>query len=306
MEEPVGTPTMTSGLRVLNVEGLAIGVSSSSLTPAEAAEAERLAVTLAPGGPGIAWAAARPGDLDRIVSQIESTPVAAATLVDVLGLTAALPVAEGLVAESTAYSMLLASGEFAAWRARTPRRAITDLAEPVAITREDDVLSVTLNNPGRRNAFGHAMRDAMLEALAVAEADPALRVVVSGEGPTFSSGGDLDEFGTAPDPARAHLVRMAASPALAVHRLGERIRFQIHGACFGAGVELPGFAAHVRAHPDTTLTLPELSFGLIPGAGGTVSVTRRIGRWRTAYLALTGRAIDAEVALAWGLVDELG
>jgi enoyl-CoA hydratase/carnithine racemase len=49
--------------------------------------------------------------------------------------------------------------------------------------------------------------------------------------------------------------------------------------------------------------LPELSLGLIPGAGGTVSVTRRIGRWRTAYLVLSGRTIDADTALAWGLVD---
>jgi enoyl-CoA hydratase/carnithine racemase len=45
--------------------------------------------------------------------------------------------------------------------------------------------------------------------------------------------------------------------------------------------------------------------GLIPGAGGTVSITRRIGRWRTAYLALSGLPIDAPTALNWGLVDEI-
>jgi enoyl-CoA hydratase/carnithine racemase len=50
---------------------------------------------------------------------------------------------------------------------------------------------------------------------------------------------------------------------------------------------------------------PELALGLIPGAGGTVSVTRRIGRWRTAYLVLSGVTIDAATALGWGLVDEL-
>jgi len=51
--------------------------------------------------------------------------------------------------------------------------------------------------------------------------------------------------------------------------------------------------------------LPEIDLGLIPGAGGTVSVTRRIGRHRTALLALSGQPIDAETALSWGLVDEL-
>ena len=43
--------------------------------------------------------------------------------------------------------------------------------------------------------------------------------------------------------------------------------------------------------------------GLVPGAGGTVSIPGRIGRWRTAYLALSGRPIDVGTALAWGLVD---
>jgi enoyl-CoA hydratase/carnithine racemase len=60
----------------------------------------------------------------------------------------------------------------------------------------------------------------------------------------------------------------------------------------------------VRAHPDAVFGLPELSLGLIPGAGGTLSITRRIGRWRTAYLVLSGRAIDAATALRWGLIDE--
>jgi enoyl-CoA hydratase/carnithine racemase len=45
--------------------------------------------------------------------------------------------------------------------------------------------------------------------------------------------------------------------------------------------------------------------GLIPGAGGTVSITKRIGRWRTAWLALSGARLDAATALAWGLVDEV-
>jgi enoyl-CoA hydratase/carnithine racemase len=61
----------------------------------------------------------------------------------------------------------------------------------------------------------------------------------------------------------------------------------------------------VVARPDATFWLPELSLGLIPGAGGTVSLPRRIGRQRTAWLALSGRSLDARTALAWGLVDEV-
>ena len=57
------------------------------------------------------------------------------------------------------------------------------------------------------------------------------------------------------------------------------------------------------ASADTQIALPEIGLGLVPGAGGTVSLPRRIGRQRTAWLGLSGHAIDAETALAWGLVD---
>jgi enoyl-CoA hydratase/carnithine racemase len=70
-------------------------------------------------------------------------------------------------------------------------------------------------------------------------------------------------------------------------------------------VELPAFAGRVAARADATFWLPELALGLCPGAGGTVSLPRRIGRQRTAWLALSGRAIDARTALDWGLVDEV-
>ena len=73
----------------------------------------------------------------------------------------------------------------------------------------------------------------------------------------------------------------------------------------GSGLEMAAFCGRVSADPQTRMGLPELELGLIPGAGGTVSITRRIRRWRTAYLFLTGVLIDARQALQWGLVDEV-
>jgi enoyl-CoA hydratase/carnithine racemase len=73
----------------------------------------------------------------------------------------------------------------------------------------------------------------------------------------------------------------------------------------GAGAELPAFAGRVVAHPATRFALPELSLGLVPGAGGTVSLPRRIGRHRTALLGLTGTPINATTAFEWGLVDAI-
>jgi enoyl-CoA hydratase/carnithine racemase len=73
----------------------------------------------------------------------------------------------------------------------------------------------------------------------------------------------------------------------------------------GSGIELPAFAARVIAHEEAQIALPELTLGLVPGAGGTVSLPRRIGRHRTALLALSRQAIDTSTAASWRLVDEI-
>ena len=97
----------------------------------------------------------------------------------------------------------------------------------------------------------------------------------------------------------AHQVRTSQAVVLAIHRLRDRTAVTLHGACIGAGIEVPAFADRVLARPDASIRLPELWIGLVPGAGGTVSLPRRIGRWRTEYLALTGQPIGFETALAW-------
>ena len=164
----------------------------------------------------------------------------------------------------------------------------------VLTDRADGTLTITLNRPHVHNAFSRSMRDGLAEALAVAMADDSVdRIVLRGAGPSFCSGGDLNEFGDFPDPASSHLIRLTRSPARLVSRLAPRVEVRTHGSCMGAGAELPAFAGRVVAHPGTRFALPELSLGLVPGAGGTVSLPRRIGRHRTALLGLTGTPIDA-------------
>jgi hypothetical protein len=241
-----------------------------------------------------------------ILDAIARAPIAATTLVQLLRLGAALGVDDALVAESLAYSVLQAGPEFAAWRRAHPARArpAPELGPAVAVQRDGDRLELVLNRPARRNAFSVTMRDALAEALQLAVSDASVsEIVLSGAGPSFSSGGDLDEFGSLPDPATAHLVRTTRNVARLLAACTGRTRAVVHGACVGAGVELPAFAQHVEAKPDATFRLPELSLGLVPGAGGTVSLPRRIGRQRTAWLALSGVRIDAATALRWGLVD---
>jgi len=136
-------------------------------------------------------------------------------------------------------------------------------------------------------------------------ADPHRRLRLRGNGPAFCAGGDLREFGLTSDPSTAHAIRMLRSPGRLLAQCADRAEITLHGACVGAGIELPAFAGQLNARPDASLRLPEVAMGLIPGAGGTVSISRRCGRQRTAFLALTGRAVDAPTAHSWGLVDRL-
>jgi hypothetical protein len=234
-----------------------------------------------------------------------ASPTASTVLAGLLRWTGSLPVPDALDAESFAYSTLLGGPEFSTWLARRGPRPLPPPAPgaPVLVERIDDELRITLNRPDRRNAYGREVRDALVEALRIALLDRDVTVALAGAGQSFCSGGDLDEFGTAPDPVTAHLVRTRAGAALPLYRLAQRLAVRVHGSCVGAGIELPAFAGRIAAHPDTTFRLPEVGMGLIPGAGGTVSIPRRVGRWRTLHMALTGEAVDTRTALDWGLID---
>lgn len=250
--------------------------------------------------------AATTEDLAAVVAGVERAPVAAAAAALLLRAASRRSVEDGLVAESAVFSALQGAPEHRAWRDRTPRRVrVEDDAPRVAVRRRGTTLELRLQRPSASNALDVRMRDELLEILAVAEAAPELHVELRGEGSVFCSGGDLDEFGTAPDPAAAHLIRLRRSIGAVLARVSDRVTVLAHGTSAGSGVELAAFAGRVVAHPDARFVLPELSLGLVPGAGGTVSLPRRIGRHRTAWMALTGRGIDAVTARSWGLVDEI-
>src|SRR5260370_3121846 len=201
--------------------------------------------------------------------------------------------------------MLFAGGEFNRWLAGGPGRpGRGGDGPPVIVERTGDTVDVVLNRPGKHNAFDRFVRDGLIEAFDVAVADPSIaRVILRGDGPSFCSGGDLDEFGTSQDVSTAHVIRLHRIVAARLERCRARVTARVHGACIGAGIEIPSFAARVLAREDAFFQLPELAMGLVPGAGGTVGITRRIGRWRTAYLVLRGARLDVSTALQLGRVE---
>jgi len=244
--------------------------------------------------------------LDAVLATVERHPIASVALVQLLRGGEDRSIDDGLLVESAVYSALQAGPEFAAWRASRPRRDRSSAPDPVRVERVGPRLTITLDRPAVRNALNTAMRDALVEALLLPALDPSITEVhLRGAGSAFSTGGDLDEFGSFVDPASAHLIRLQQSVGRSIAVVADRVTAHLHGPCMGSGIELPAFAGRVIAHPAATFSLPEVSLGLIPGAGGTVSLPRRIGRARTAYLGLTGTPIDTATALAWGLVDAI-
>nr|WP_244969749.1 enoyl-CoA hydratase/isomerase family protein [Nocardia cerradoensis] len=292
-------------------ERVSIGVATGPMSPAARMVAPSLDITIVPSGlDDQVWTvgAEDPAKTaEALAVAVRANPTAAVVLAQVLRMTG-LGVADGLNVESYAYSTLLGGDEFAAWLTRRGHRPAPPSAtvDPVLVQRERNELRVTLNRPERRNAFGREVRDALVNALRLVAVDESIdHVVLDGAGPSFCAGGDLDEFGTTPSPVLAHFVRTAAGAGRLLHSISARLEARLHGQCVGAGIELPAFAGRVVAAPGTGFRLPEVAMGLIPGAGGTVSIPRRIGRWRTLKLALSGESIAAETALAWGLIDAI-
>jgi hypothetical protein len=287
-----------------------IGVNRSTDVALEPSVARGFDLLITAGTAPSPWVGSQ--DVDRSISEISSavrtSPLAALSLIQLLRSTETLAIPDALVAESWVYSMLWSGPEFRQWLGQRnhPAASSTSVGPPVVLDRRGSLLAIELNRPEVHNALNMAMREALVDALRVAVGDLSVEeVCIRGRGKSFCSGGDLSEFGTAPDPVTAHLVRSSRSVGAWLARCAERVTMEVHGSCIGAGIELAAFAGHIRATADTIISLPEVQMGLIPGAGGTVSITRRIGRHRCAYLALSGSVISAQTALDWGLVDEL-
>jgi len=285
-----------------------VGVHREGPVPGGGLDAFDILLSSDPDAPG-PWVGVPGNKIDAVVGDLADAvarqPAAAAACAQVLRMSLSLSFDQALTLESLAYSMLLASEGFRAWRAANPPRVRTpDDGPRVRIGEDGPALDIRLTRPAARNAFDARMRDELADALAFALDHPDRPpVTLSGEGPAFSAGGDLDEFGTAADPGQAHLIRTLRSPARLAHQLGDRLTARLHGACVGAGIEVPAAAGRVTGGPGAFFRLPEVSMGLIPGAGGTASLPRRIGRRRACYMAISGADIDLGTALAWGLVD---
>ena len=169
--------------------------------------------------------------------------------------------------------------------------------EKVAVERDGDVLVVLIDNPPI-NAGSLAVRRGVRDAMAMLAEDPALRAaVLIGQGTTFIAGSDLREFGQPLEEPQLPAV------ILAVERVAKPVVAALHGAALGGGFELAlGCDARIAA-PGTVVGLPEVTLGMIPGAGGSQRLPRLVGVSRAITLVCSGERLKADAALALGIVD---
>jgi enoyl-CoA hydratase/carnithine racemase len=183
---------------------------------------------------------------------------------------------------------------------------MTDGRDLVRATVEDGVAVLTLDNPPLNLVTLELTRRlrATLDRLA---SDPAARVlVVTGAGGrAFCAGSDVSEFPSVQDDV---VQKKLAAENEAYSRLDDFPKptvAALNGLAYGGGLELAVCCDILIAGADVRLALPEVKLGVLPGSGGTIRVPRRVGEGRAKELMFTGNPIDAETALAWGLVNHV-
>jgi enoyl-CoA hydratase len=169
------------------------------------------------------------------------------------------------------------------------------------------VTRVTFNRPRVLNALDRATLEELDAAVAAVASDPAVRVLVlsGGEGKAFVAGADI-----------AAMAALGPVEAAAFSRLGHRVMArlealdvpviaEVNGFALGGGCELVLACDLVIAADRARFGQPEVKLGVIPGFGGTVRLTRRVGPGRARLLLYAGGQVDAAEALRIGLADEV-
>lgn len=170
------------------------------------------------------------------------------------------------------------------------------------IDEHRDRVIATLDRPEKRNAIDQATIDALHGLCAMLEEMPRSLILAGADG-VFAAGADIAQLRdrTADDARRA----INATAFIRLHELPMPVIAAIDGYALGGGAEL-AYAADIRiATPSLRIGNPETGLGIIAAAGATWRLPEIVGGARASELLLTGRALDAEEALRWGLVSSL-
>lgn len=179
--------------------------------------------------------------------------------------------------------------------------------EKVKLSVTGGVATISLNRPERHNAVDDEMCDQLTATWAMVRADPRVRVVVlRGEGRSFCSGRDTSQLGRrVGGESDLSFIRRHQETRIAQLEFPKPVIAALRGHVLGGGLEM-ALAADIRiAASDVRMGFPEINYGLMTDTGGSPLATILAGPSRAKWMLMTGRAVDAEQAAAWGLIDEV-
>lgn len=175
------------------------------------------------------------------------------------------------------------------------------MGEPVVVTHEGAILTVTLNQPERRNPLSLETITALRAAIGAAD---AAIIVIAATGPAFSAGHDLREMSSREPEFYDELFRACNDLMLAIHRVPQPVIASVQGIATAAGCQLVAACDLAIASETARFATPGVRVGLFCTTP-MVEVARSVGRKRAMQMLLTGEAIDAHTAVDWGLVNEV-
>ena len=172
------------------------------------------------------------------------------------------------------------------------------------VTRHGRVLLLTLNRPAARNALNNGLLSELASTLEAAAADSEISVcVITGNERFFAAGADLNEMAEKDLAATLNDIR----PQLwaRINAFSKPLIAAVNGYALGAGCELALLCDVAIAGENARFGLPEITLGIMPGAGGTQRLIRSVGKSLASKMVLTGESITARQALAAGLVSDV-
>lgn len=176
----------------------------------------------------------------------------------------------------------------------------------LTIEKDGATAVVTINRPDALNAINAETMTEIGQAMLEVGGDPEVRVViVTGAGKAFVAGADIAELRTASGMEARDISQLGQRTFSTVEDLPKPVIAAVNGYALGGGLEL-AMACDVRiASTKAKMGQPEVTIGAVPGFAGTQRLPRLVGVGRAKEMLMTGAPIDAETALAWGLVNKV-
>lgn len=170
----------------------------------------------------------------------------------------------------------------------------------------DGILKITLNRPEKLNALSTEVLLGLKEIFTEAKADTKVKaILLTGQGKAFCAGADINKLAECTAESGYEFSKQGQEVFKLLENMGKPSLAAINGFAFGGGCEL-AIAATLRiASTVAQFGQPEVKLGVIPGYGGTQRLARLVGKGRAVDMCLTGRFINAQTALTWGLVSEV-